>query len=192
MTRLLVAALNSCTRTLLIYIFPTWKFSVRFAALPLTCSIKVGSLTNWSQTSFLMKNPRPPVAAEAEQLKETWWERLRSVRNLSQARLFPWPSCTRVISCFLIRWSLVRFLRLVSAPGAPISPLAFQVTIESLETPRGKRLQKSPVGSDGGFGLLGSGGFAFFQLFGELLGDAFRWDAESFGGDWLPDWLGEL
>ena len=43
-----------------------------------------------------------------------------------------------------------------------------------------------------GFGLLVSGGFAFFQLLGELLGDAFRWDAESFGGDWLPDWLGEL
>jgi hypothetical protein len=48
------------------------------------------------------------------------------------------------------------------------------------------------VGSVGGLGLLGSGGFAFFQFFGELLGDAFRWDAESFGGDWLPDWLGEL
>jgi hypothetical protein len=66
------------------------------------------------------------------------------------------------------------------------------VTIETLETPSGKKLQNFPVGSDGGVGLLGSGGFAFFQLFGELLGDAFRWDAESFGGDWLPDWLGEL
>ena len=89
-------------------------------------------------------------------------------------------------------WSLVRSLRLVSAPGAPISPLAFQVTIESLETPRGKRLQEFPVGSDGGFGLLGSGGFALFQFFGELLEGVFRWDAESFGSDWLPDWLGEL
>ena len=83
------------------------------------------------------------------------------------------------MSCVRIKRSLMRSLRFVSAPGAPISPLAFQVATESFAMPRGKRLQKSPLGS-GVIGFLGSCCFAFLQLVVELLGDGLSWDAELF------------
>ncbi len=68
---LLVSALSSCTWRLLIYILPTWNCSVSVAARPATCTSRVGSLTNCSKMSRLMKKPMPPEAEDAEQLYAT-------------------------------------------------------------------------------------------------------------------------
>ena len=83
-------------------------------------------------------------------------------------------------------------LREVSAPGAPMSPLAFQVATDTLEIPRGKMLEKCSFVSGDVFLFLVSGGFSFFQFLGEYLVDCVGGEAESFGGDWFPNRFGEL
>ena len=66
-----------------------------------------------------------------------------------------------------MRRFLVASLREVSAPGAPMSPLAFQVATEILEIPRGKMLEKSSFVSGDVSALLVSGGLAFLEFLGE-------------------------
>ena len=83
-------------------------------------------------------------------------------------------------------------LREVSAPGAPMSPLAFQVATEILEIPRGKMLEKSSFVSRDVSALLVSDGFSFFEFLGEYLVDCVGGEAESFVGDWFPNRFGEL
>jgi hypothetical protein len=81
----------------------------------------------------------------------------------------------------------VASLREVSAPGAPMSPLAFQVATDNLEIPRGKMLEKSSFVSGDVSAFLLSGGLSFFDFFGEDFADCFDGEAESLGGDRFPD-----
>ncbi len=78
-------------------------------------------------------------------------------------------------------------LREVSAPGAPMSPLAFQVATESLEIPRGKMLEKSSFVSGDVSASLVACGLAFFEFVGEQRVDCVGGEAESLGGDRSPD-----
>ena len=78
-------------------------------------------------------------------------------------------------------------LREVSAPGAPMSPLAFQVATDNLEIPRGKMLEKSSFVSGAVSAFLLSGGLSFGDIFGEDFADCIDGEAESLGGDRFPD-----
>ncbi len=87
---------------------------------------------------------------------------------------------------------MVASFRDVSAPGAPMSPLAFQVAIDNLEIPRGKILAKSSFVSGDVSASLVACGLAFFEFLGEQRVDCVGGEAESFRGDWFPNRFGEL